>query len=145
MLRATALTAAVTGAVSCATSSSASAAHEYAWALQHGGCECGPIAYAPGSSIPYWGGGQTIVAYVRGKIASCASRQFVVVAFGDGTVDLTGDLNLARARAAPIVRRLSDLKDGRLDTLVFAGPHIAHPSTLEIVCPTDRLPAQNSF
>jgi hypothetical protein len=75
----------------------------------------------------------------------CASRQFVVAAFGDGGSDIASDMRLARARQAPFVRRLSDIKHRRLDILLFAGPHIAHRSTLAILCPTDRLPAQAAF
>ena len=73
------------------------------------------------------------------------SPDMTVTAFGDGDRDLTSDMNLARARAAPFVRRLSVIKYYRLDTLVFAAPRLAHPSTLAILCPTDRLPAQASF
>ncbi len=146
LVRATALTAAVAGALSCATPphASASAQNEYKWLVLHG-CDCGPIAYASGSAAPSWEAGQTVAEYVHDKTMRCASRQFVVVAFGDGDSDLAGDMSLARARAAPFVRRLSNVKYRRLDTLVFAGPHLAHPSTLAIVCPTDRLPAQDSF
>jgi len=147
LLRATALTAAVASVLSCATPphASASANNEYKWAILHGGCDCGPIAYASGSAAPSWLGGQTLAEYVHDKTMHCASRQFVVAAFGDGDRDLTSDMNLALARAAPFVRRLSVIKYYRLDTLVFAGPHLAHPSTLAILCPTDRLPAQASF
>ncbi len=147
LLRATAVTAAVAGVLSCARPphASASAQNEYKWAILHGGCDCGPIAYASGSAAPSWLAGQTLAGYVHDKTMHCASRQFVVAAFGDGDSDLASDMNLARAREAPFVRRLSDIKYRRLDTLVFAGPHIAHPSTLAILCPTDRLPAQASF
>ena len=145
LLRATALTAAVAGAISCAPHASASAKNEYFWALSHGGCDCGPIAYPPGSAAPSWIPGQTLAGYVHDKTMHCASRQFIVVAFGDGDSDLAGDTKLARARVAPFVRRLSDVKYRRLDTLVLVGPHIAHPSTLAIVCPNDRLPARGSF
>ncbi len=112
LLSATAVTAAVAGVLSCATPphASASANNEYKWAILHGGCECGPIAYASGSAAPSWLGGQTLAGYVHGKAMHCASRQFVVTAFGDGDSDLTSDMNLARARAAPLVRRLSDIK-----------------------------------
>ena len=147
LLRATALTTAVAGALSCAAPphALASAQHEYNWALLHGGCDCGPVAFASGSAAPNWVAGQSLAGYVHDKTMKCASRQIVVAAFGDGDSDLTSDLSLARARAAPFVRRLNDLKPLRLDTLVFAGPHIAHPSTLVIVCTTKPLPAQNSF
>lgn len=148
LLRATALIGAVTSVLSCATPphASASAQNEYYWALLHGGCDCEPVAYASRSAAPSWVDGQTLAVYVHDKTISCASRQFVVAAFGDGDSDLAGDMDLARARAAPFVRRLkSVVKYRRLDALVLAGPHIAHPSTLAIVCPTDRLPAQDSF
>ncbi len=147
LLRAAALTAVVSGALSCAAShhASASAQNEYYWALLHGGCDCAPVAYATGSAAPSWVDGETLARYVHDKTVRCGSRQFVVVAFGDGGSDLAGDMNLARARATPFVRRLSKLTYRRLDTIVLAGPHIAHPSTLAIVCPIDRLPAQDSF
>ncbi len=142
LLRATAVTAAVAGVLSCATPprASASGQNEYKWLILHG-CNCGGIAYASGSAAPSWLGGQTFAGYVYDTTMRCASRQFVVVAFGDGGSDLASDLNLARARAAPFLRRLSNVKYRRLDTLVFAGPHSAHPSTLAILCPADRLPA----
>jgi hypothetical protein len=75
----------------------------------------------------------------------CASRQFIVAAFGDGDRDLSSDVNLARARAVPFVRRFSHVTYQRLDTILLAGPHVAHPSTLAILCPTDRLPPKDSF
>jgi hypothetical protein len=146
LLRGVALTA-VAGLISCsaAAHSSSVAQNEYRWALSHGACECGPIAYAPKSTAPSWNGEYTYAAYVHDKIASCASRQFIVVAFGDGDNDFAGDMELARARAEPVVRLFSGVKTGRLDTITFAGPHIAHPSTLEVLCPIARLPAQNAF
>ncbi len=89
--------------------------------------------------------GKPLPSMVHNTAMSCASRQFVVTAFGDGDSDLSRDMKLARARAEPIVSRLSNVKYRRVDTLVFAGPHLAHPSTLAIHCPTDHLPEQASF
>jgi len=65
LLRATALTAAVAGVLSCATPphASASAQNEYKWLILHG-CDCGGIAYASGSAAPSWLGGQTLAGYV---------------------------------------------------------------------------------
>jgi hypothetical protein len=89
--------------------------------------------------------GKTLAGYVRAKTMQCAPRQCVVAAFGDGGSDLAGDMKLARARQAPFVRRLSDIKHRRPDILVFAGPHIAHRSTPAILCTTDRPLAQAAF
>ncbi len=79
LLRATALTAAVAGVLSCATPphASASANNEYKWAILHG-CDCGGIAYASGSAAPSGLGGQTLAEYVHDRAMHCASRQFVV-------------------------------------------------------------------
>ncbi len=145
LLRGLALTA-VAGALSCsAVAHSSVGQNEYRWALSHGACECGPIAYAPRSTVPSWNGEETNAEYVHDKIVSCASRQFVVVAFGDGDDDVASDMALARARAEPVVRLFSGVKSRRLDTITFAGRRIAHPSTVEVLCPTARLPAQNAF
>ena len=144
-LRAAALIVTVVGATSCATTPSALAQNEYRWVLQHGGCDCGPVAYAPRSVDPSWRVGQTVDAYVRDRIATCTSRQYVLAAFGDGGRDLASDTSLARERAKPFLRRLSKVKNRRIDTLLIAGPKIAHPATLAIMCPTDPLPARKSF
>ncbi len=146
LLRATVVSAMVVGIVSCAAApdTSRSAKHEYSWALGHGGCDCGPVAYAPGVSAPY-DGRDVVAEYVHAVAARCASRQFVVAVSGDGKSDVSADTDLAHARAAPFVRRLSGIAHRRIDTLVLVDPHIPHPSTLVIVCPTDRLPAQNTF
>jgi hypothetical protein len=82
---------------------------------------------------------------VHAKAARCASRQFVVAAFGDGNSDIATDVKLAQGRAAPFLRRLSDVTYRRVDSLVLAGPDIAHRSTLAIMCPTDGLPPPSSF
>jgi hypothetical protein len=145
LARGTAFIAAVTVA-SCSGSASSLVRNEYAWALRHGGCDCGPIAYPVGSAIPSFAGETTLSAYVQDRVVDCKSHQFIVAAAGDGGSELAGDMNLARARAAPIVRLLRvDAKFGRLDTLVFAGSHIAHPSTAAILCPTSSIPAQDAF
>ena len=147
LLRGTAVTVgAVAGLLSCSSTARESAAHrEYVWALSHGACECGPIAYASGRATPSLISGQSIAGYVRDKTTTCSSRQFVVVAFGDGAEEITRDLTLAQKRAKSFVRYLREARYRRLDTLAFGGPHIAHPSTVEILCPSDRLPAQAMF
>lgn len=143
MLRAIALTAAVAGVISCSARPHVStwAQNEYGWALDHGACDCNPIAFAPGSAAPSWTPGLNLTAYVHDKFTYCGSRDFIVAAFGDGESDLVGDMNLARARAAPFVRRLRRFAHRRVDTLLLAGPRILHASTLVIMCPTSRLPA----
>ena len=145
LLRGLSLTA-VAGILSCsAVANSSVGQNEYRWALSHGACECGPIAYAPRSTAPSWNGEETYADYLHEKIASCASRQFIVVAFGDGDIDVASDMELARARAEPVVRLFSGVKSSRLDTITFAGRHIAHPSTVDVLCPSSRIPAQNAF
>ena len=124
---------------------SALAQNEYRWVLQHGGCDCGPVAYAPRNAAPSWLDKQTVDGYVRDRTTRCASRQFVLAAFGDGGRDLASDTNLARERAKPFLRRLSTIKTRRLDISLIASQKIAHPSTLAIMCPTDPLPARESF
>jgi hypothetical protein len=83
--------------------------------------------------------------YIHETTDRCTSRQFIVAAFGDGKDDLASDTDLARARAAPFVRGFEDVKYRRLDTIALAGPHLDHPATLAILCPTDRLPDKQSF
>jgi hypothetical protein len=131
-------------AVGCSRSPDGSdiAQRRFAWAMSHGGCECGPAAFPSGDSGATGYYAREVDDYVRGFLNNCRRPQVLVVAYGDGTTDVADDLTLARARASALVRRLAGKRPWKLDAIWFGGPGVRHASTAQAMCLPQRIPPE---
>jgi len=116
------------------------AQRQYEWAWKHGGCDCNPAAFPPGDAGATGEYSREVDRYVRGFLSECRRPQVLVVAYGDGLPDVTADLQLARARAARLVRALSGKRRWKLDAIWFGGPRVAHAATANAMCLTEPIP-----